>query len=314
MNRSKSFKPKVYGLEKIKIQKQIQKNKSSKRYKSLEKAKKNYLKNDQQSDYLKNLYAQITSDPTAETASQKDANVNRKSPDFEKKTKKADRSKHSGENGASTDDSGAESEAGSNSPSGSEPDSDSDSESSDASQHSSKESNIKRKNKNDDNKKPRRHDPYSKNVKAHTQKSNDLLAKSQEKAKLLAEKRRQINTKKKNRKLNTYLATKRTSKGQLNLSCQKFIKIFFVVKVVILNLRNYKIPNDIENVVNQPEFEDILKDAYLKELRNYKKDPKAVKADVAAKEFVEPPKPQTPQKADYTEDIKTYQSEGYFKV
>ncbi|KAJ2899372.1 hypothetical protein GGI21_004809, partial [Coemansia aciculifera] len=54
-----------------------------------------------------------------------------------------------------------------------------------------------------------------------------------------------------------------------------------------------------------------LQDLYLKEIRGYKADPKASKADVTTKEFVAPKPAQAPTSdVDLDSDIKSYEKNG----
>ncbi|KAJ1817320.1 hypothetical protein LPJ60_004894, partial [Coemansia sp. RSA 2675] len=54
-----------------------------------------------------------------------------------------------------------------------------------------------------------------------------------------------------------------------------------------------------------------LQDLYLKEIRGYKADPKASKADVTTKEFVAPKAAQAPKSdIDLEADIKSYEKNG----
>ncbi|KAJ2627811.1 hypothetical protein GGF44_004635 [Coemansia sp. RSA 1694] len=56
---------------------------------------------------------------------------------------------------------------------------------------------------------------------------------------------------------------------------------------------------------------DFLQDLYLKEIRGYKADPKASKADVTTKEFVAPKAAQAPKSdIDLDSDIKSYEKNG----
>ncbi|KAJ2829538.1 hypothetical protein FBU31_002679, partial [Coemansia sp. 'formosensis'] len=56
---------------------------------------------------------------------------------------------------------------------------------------------------------------------------------------------------------------------------------------------------------------DFLQDLYLKEIRGYKADPKASKADVTTKEFVAPKAAQAPKSdVDLEADIKAYEKNG----
>ncbi|KAI9474607.1 ATP synthase complex subunit H-domain-containing protein [Coemansia mojavensis] len=56
---------------------------------------------------------------------------------------------------------------------------------------------------------------------------------------------------------------------------------------------------------------DILQDMYLKEIRNYKPDAKAAKADVTTKEFTAPKVPEAPKNDINLEaDMKTYEQTG----
>ncbi|KAJ1738260.1 hypothetical protein LPJ78_005727 [Coemansia sp. RSA 989] len=55
----------------------------------------------------------------------------------------------------------------------------------------------------------------------------------------------------------------------------------------------------------------ILQDMYLKEIRNYKPDAKAAKADVTTKEFTAPKVPEAPKNDINLEaDMKTYEQTG----
>ncbi|KAJ1799577.1 hypothetical protein LPJ59_001722 [Coemansia sp. RSA 2399] len=55
----------------------------------------------------------------------------------------------------------------------------------------------------------------------------------------------------------------------------------------------------------------MLQDLYLKEIRNYKPDPKAAKADVTTKDFVAPKVPEAPKNdVNLDADIKTYEQSG----
>ncbi|KAJ1956280.1 hypothetical protein GGI12_005346 [Dipsacomyces acuminosporus] len=56
---------------------------------------------------------------------------------------------------------------------------------------------------------------------------------------------------------------------------------------------------------------DLLQDLYLKEIRGYKPDAKAAKADVTTKEFVAPKTPEVPKSDINVEaDLKTYEQNG----
>ncbi|KAJ2537765.1 ATP synthase F0 subcomplex subunit H atp14, partial [Coemansia sp. RSA 1933] len=56
---------------------------------------------------------------------------------------------------------------------------------------------------------------------------------------------------------------------------------------------------------------DMIQDLYLKEIRSYKPDPKAAKADVTTKEFVAPKVPEAPKNdVNLEADIKTYEQSG----
>ncbi|KAJ2756798.1 hypothetical protein H4S06_003246 [Coemansia sp. BCRC 34490] len=59
----------------------------------------------------------------------------------------------------------------------------------------------------------------------------------------------------------------------------------------------------------------MLQDLYLKEIRNYKPDPKAAKAEVTTKNFVAPKVPETPKNDIKLEsDIKAYEQSGVVSV
>ncbi|KAJ2237541.1 hypothetical protein H4R99_007614 [Coemansia sp. RSA 1722] len=56
---------------------------------------------------------------------------------------------------------------------------------------------------------------------------------------------------------------------------------------------------------------DFLQDLYLKEVRSYKPDAKASKADVTTKEFAAPKVPEVPKNDINLEaDLKTYENNG----
>ncbi|PVU92471.1 hypothetical protein BB559_003705 [Furculomyces boomerangus] len=56
---------------------------------------------------------------------------------------------------------------------------------------------------------------------------------------------------------------------------------------------------------------DFVKDLYLKELKNFKRDPKAVKNEVPAKSFVEPKRAETlKMDLDSKAAIQTYAQDG----
>ncbi|KAJ2805343.1 hypothetical protein H4R20_002126 [Coemansia guatemalensis] len=56
---------------------------------------------------------------------------------------------------------------------------------------------------------------------------------------------------------------------------------------------------------------DILQELYLKEIRNYKPDASAAKADVTTKEFAAPKVPEAPKNdIDLKSDLKTYEQSG----
>ncbi|KAJ2517616.1 hypothetical protein GGI11_003104 [Coemansia sp. RSA 2049] len=58
-------------------------------------------------------------------------------------------------------------------------------------------------------------------------------------------------------------------------------------------------------------LKDMLQDLYLKEIRNYKPDPKAAKAEVTTKNFVAPKVPEAPKNDIKLEsDIKAYEQSG----
>ncbi|KAJ2794499.1 hypothetical protein H4S07_006740, partial [Coemansia furcata] len=63
--------------------------------------------------------------------------------------------------------------------------------------------------------------------------------------------------------------------------------------------------------VSAASKKDFLQDLYLKEIRGYKADPKASKADVTTKEFVAPKAAQAPKSdVDLEADIKAYEKNG----
>ncbi|KAJ2522423.1 hypothetical protein H4217_000763 [Coemansia sp. RSA 1939] len=60
---------------------------------------------------------------------------------------------------------------------------------------------------------------------------------------------------------------------------------------------------------------DMLQDLYLKEIRNYKPDPKAAKAEVTTKNFVAPKVPEAPKNDIKLEsDIKAYEQSGVVSI
>ncbi|KAJ2824392.1 hypothetical protein IWW50_003349 [Coemansia erecta] len=63
--------------------------------------------------------------------------------------------------------------------------------------------------------------------------------------------------------------------------------------------------------VSSATKKDILQDLYLKEIRNYKPDAKAAKADVTTKEFTAPKVPEAPKNdVNLDADIKAYEQTG----
>ncbi|KAJ1735379.1 hypothetical protein LPJ61_000584 [Coemansia biformis] len=66
-------------------------------------------------------------------------------------------------------------------------------------------------------------------------------------------------------------------------------------------LRAYAPPGDV----------DFLQDLYLKEIRSYRPDAKASKADVSVKEFAAPKTPDVPKSdINLAEDLKAYEQTG----
>ncbi|KAJ2726577.1 hypothetical protein GGI07_000519 [Coemansia sp. Benny D115] len=63
--------------------------------------------------------------------------------------------------------------------------------------------------------------------------------------------------------------------------------------------------------VSSATKKDFLQEMYLKEIRGYKPDAKASKADVTTKEFVAPKTPEVPKNdINLDADIKTYEQNG----
>ncbi|KAJ1719963.1 hypothetical protein LPJ53_005352 [Coemansia erecta] len=63
--------------------------------------------------------------------------------------------------------------------------------------------------------------------------------------------------------------------------------------------------------VSSASKKDFIQDMYLKEIRGYKPDSKAAKADVTTKEFAAPKSPEAPKNdVNLEADIKTYEQKG----
>ncbi|KAJ2372918.1 hypothetical protein IW150_003881 [Coemansia sp. RSA 2607] len=94
----------------------------------------------------------------------------------------------------------------------------------------------------------------------------------------------------------------------------------FAVAEIVKAARSWTDPETGETVsrfavrsisVSSASKKDFLQDMYLKEIRGYKPDSKAAKADVTTKEFSAPKSPEAPKNDINLEaDIKTYEQKG----
>ncbi|KAJ1999308.1 hypothetical protein GGI04_004625 [Coemansia thaxteri] len=67
----------------------------------------------------------------------------------------------------------------------------------------------------------------------------------------------------------------------------------------------------VSSVSRKGDDIDFLQDLYLKEIRNYKPDAKASKADVTTKEFVAPRTPSAPKSdVNLEADVQSYEKNG----